>query len=492
MGREALILFAACWTCTATDVAVRLRWIEKPGRNVAPIRIDLEDYVAGVLAGEANEFRSPEALKAMAVAARTFAIHYRGRHRSEGFDFCDTTHCQDFRQAGITERLRAIARDTAGEMLWYRGAAAATFYTKHCGGFRETSERVWPDVIAPYLKAQADPYCGADDWTSEIPRDVIARALGKAGLRAPAVIQTIAVTERSPANRAMRLNLGTEPVSASSFRFAIGRAAGWDKLPSDWYHVAPATGGFRFAGHGHGHGVGLCQRGAVRMGESGKSYREILAFYYPRTVLGLTAQGLTWQRLSGERVEVQTTQPDQDRAVVEIADRVSREVQRTTGLAVARAIIRVHPTIAEFRNATGAPGWVAAITREATIDLQPAGVLRSQGGLESTLRHELAHAAIERNSAPHLPVWFREGLALWMDGRRSVAPGAIPTESALNHAILRPASAEERRRAYGVAQAFVTDCVRRFGRDVVFDWVKRGMPPELTYASVSHAVMTAK
>ncbi len=69
----------------------------------------MEEYIAGVLAGETGNFKSDEALKAMAVAARTFAIHFGSRHALDGFDFCDTTHCQDLRVAGIDPHLRKIA-----------------------------------------------------------------------------------------------------------------------------------------------------------------------------------------------------------------------------------------------------------------------------------------------------------------------------------------------------------------------------------------------
>jgi stage II sporulation protein D len=467
--------------------------MEVPGRGTAPVTMALEESVAGVLAGEANEFRSPESLKAMAVAIRTFAIRNRGRHKAEGFDLCDTTHCQDFRRVAITARLRSIAQQTAGELLWYRGATAMTFYTKHCGGYREASDRVWPDITAPYLRAAVDPNCGSDDWSSIISRETVANAMSAAGLRAPRVIDRITVAQRSAGKRALRLEVGGVAVSASSFRFAIGRADGWDKLPSSWYDVDSSGTDFRFSGHGHGHGVGLCQRGAHRMGEAGKSYREILAFYYPGTVLGLTAQGQLWQTISGERVIMQTTQPDQDRMAIPIADRLLHEVESATGLSLtARPTLRVHPTIPEFRDATGAEGWVAAITRESTIDVQPLGVLRSQAGLERTLRHEMAHVVIEQNVGAILPIWFREGLALWIDGVRLPRPMSIPADGALNRAIQRPLSAEERRQSYSVAHGLVSECIRRYGKAAVFDWVKRGFPPELTYASISQAVTAAK
>ena len=73
-----------------------------------------------------------------------------------------------------------------------------------------------------------------------------------------------------------------------------------------------------FTGRGSGHGVGLCQIGAEVMGEEGKSYREILAYYYPGTKLSTAAEGITWRKLTGEKVEVLTTRPAQDQALCSI------------------------------------------------------------------------------------------------------------------------------------------------------------------------------
>ena len=89
-----------------------------------------ERYVAAVLAGEASVFQSDEALKAMAVAARTYAVRLRGRHAAEGFDFCSTTHCQRVEFNGVTPRLTAIAASTAVELLWYQGKPAFTPYSR--------------------------------------------------------------------------------------------------------------------------------------------------------------------------------------------------------------------------------------------------------------------------------------------------------------------------------------------------------------------------
>jgi hypothetical protein len=86
------------------------------------VALPMEDYVAGVLAGESSGFSSVESLKAMAVAARSYAARFRGRHQAEGFDFCDTTHCQDLRLTAVTPRLQEATAATEGEMMWYEAA----------------------------------------------------------------------------------------------------------------------------------------------------------------------------------------------------------------------------------------------------------------------------------------------------------------------------------------------------------------------------------
>ena len=95
---------------TAESTRIPLSWATElranNGRLNMIVAMPLEEYVSGVLAGEAGGVRAPEALKAMAVAVRTYAVHFMGRHSQEGFDFCDTTHCQDLRVSPISRRGR--------------------------------------------------------------------------------------------------------------------------------------------------------------------------------------------------------------------------------------------------------------------------------------------------------------------------------------------------------------------------------------------------
>jgi stage II sporulation protein D len=273
------------------------------------------------------------------------------------------------------------------------------------------------------------------------------------------------------------------PISAGSFRFALGRELGWNTVQSDRYEIHD---GLTFEGRGSGHGVGLCQRGADSMGSAGRTYHEILAFYYPGTIPGLTGRGLSWRRLGGDTLTVLTMQPDQDRAIVAAAEREAQSASRRTHLSLPRDVeIRVYPDMDTYRNATGEPGWVAAHTAGRRISLQPASVLASRGVLDRTIRHELLHVLIESHAAPTLPVWFREGLVGYLEVPAGAAPA--PDRRTPNDADLRQtADAAKARRAYADAAAAVGTLARRYGETAVFAWVETGLPAEVKNASSSH------
>lgn len=439
----------------------------------------LEQYVAGVVAGEASTFRSDEGIKAMAVAARSYAMNLRGRHQSEGYDLCATTHCQRVDLNAVTERLATLAIQTAGEMLWYAGKPAFACYSRSCGGTTEDAQSVWPEMHAPFLRRHADPYClrrGAGTWHWTAPAEEVAGALRISQLRVPSALRNIVIERRTASGRAQLLALLGDGeavrVSASSFRFAIGRALGFNALRSDRWSVADSGGRFAFEGTGEGHGAGLCQLGADQMGVEGHGYREILAFYYPGAQLGLTGRGLEWRPMGGETVTLMTTQPDRDSAVLASAERQVKEIaERYSWTPPAGIELRIYPDVDTFRNSTGEPGWVAARTTGRRIHLQPANVLRTRGALDSTIHHELLHVFVEAQAAPGIPVWFREGLVGYLEhsGRGGAGDGS--------EADLRQTEdAAQARRAYAVARQRVTALVEREGMPTVLGWLKSGLP----------------
>lgn len=459
------------------------------------VDLPIETYVAATLAGESGGFHSDEALKAMAVAARTYAIRMRRRHESEGFDLCDTTHCQRLDLHGITARIEKIAAETAGELLWYQGKPAFTPYTKDCGGMSEDAAVVWPDMAAPYLRPHTDPYCRRASspwrWTAQ-PRRIV-QALSQSQLHVPSSLDRITVATRTPSGRASTLQLlGHDEsirVAASSFRFAIGRAFGWNTIRSDRYEIHPTGGGILFEGSGDGHGIGLCQLGADEMGREKKTYKEILAVYYPGTTIGRTAQGLNWQTLHLGTMSLETIRPDQDRVVLPTSARLLHAIAGRVPWPVPTGItIRVYPDLDTFRNATGEPGWVGARTTVRRIELQPVEFLTSRHALDSTLSHELLHVIVESRIAPGAPVWFREGLVEYLDRNWSAAASHTPSDTALQ----QKSDEATARAAYRDAAAAVSRLVKTYGETTVLGWVTSGLPRSVTNASNNHATPNSR
>jgi stage II sporulation protein D len=405
----------------------------------------------------------------MAVAARTYAVHFGSRHKTEGFDFCDTTHCQDVRLGNQSARVRAAVTTTEGELLWYQGRPAATYYHRSCGGEIENAGLLEPELRVPYLRAHHDDYCArSDEWHSEITKADLTRALGRP-------LSSVAIVDRSSSGRVRTLQAGGRATSATEFRFAIGRALGWDKIRSDLYQVEDRGDRIAFRGRGQGHGVGLCQVGADSMGQQQKSYREILAYYYPGTSLGVTAAGLPWQKLPGESVDLITTN-QADAALLTVADRAFHFAQQQTSWSfVARPQVKVYPAIAIYRDATGEPGWVAASTRGNTIRLQPIATLQRAGTLESTLRHEFLHTVLESQARPDTPLWLREGLAIYLANPEAVRPATVDVV-ALEKRMHELHSEVEMRNAYRECAAAVAEVVRKNGKEAVLQWLKNGVP----------------
>ena len=204
------------------------------------------------------------------------------------------------RLTGINPHLRQIAEATAGEVLWYDGEPAATYYYANCGGTTEDGQYILGnnEAPAPYLKQHSDRYCirdGGSQWSSEISRRELQTALADDGIAIPGKLRSVSVLHRTPSGRVEFLRVvGSSNVTVSGllFRSAVGRHIGWERMKSNWYDVSLRGDQIVFHGRGRGHGVGLCQIGAEVMGEEGHSYREILAFYYPGTRLGVSAQGI--------------------------------------------------------------------------------------------------------------------------------------------------------------------------------------------------------
>jgi stage II sporulation protein D len=444
----------------------------------------LEDYVAAALEGESLNFTHPESLKAMAVAVRSYAARFRPRHQEEGFDFCDNTHCQTLNFTGPTAAIRSAVEATRGELLWWKGSPASTYYHQNCGGTLAAGEEVWPTARAPYLTQHVDPYCKQGSplpWQAEFTRSEFGKALRDQGLRVPAAWTKLEIAARGLSGRALKVEFKGESqpaqlVSASSLRFAIGRSFGWNRVRSELYEVENTATSVIFKGRGAGHGVGLCQAGAEEMAREGQSYRQILEFYYPGTKLGTAATGWDWQTRESESFELKSTQPEQDAELLAVAQKTLDALHAELGWTLdAKAQLRVYPTLEAYRNTTGQPGWIAAYTRGHIMSLQPLATLKEKGILESTLRHELIHLLVELHAHAGTPLWFREGLVLYLaDPEKKFQPVTMP-EREIEAALEHPASREELQRAYVAARMRVAQMVQHNGRGAVQQWLSAGL-----------------
>jgi stage II sporulation protein D len=241
-------------------------------------RVPLETYVARVIAGEAEPGAPPAAQQALAIAVRTFAIVNARRHAKEGFDLCDTTHCQVPRASTASTRDAALA--TAGRVLTYRGAPAVVFYSANCGGRSESADEVWPGVNLPYLVPIDDDVHGDElPWTLDLALDQIQAALRGAGFSGER-LRGVEIEARNASGRVSRLRVdGLRPpvVTGNAFRMAIGAGT----LRSTAFTFEEKDGVLHFTGRGYGHGVGMCVVGAARRARRGETAEAILAAYFP-------------------------------------------------------------------------------------------------------------------------------------------------------------------------------------------------------------------
>lgn len=435
-----------------------LRMQARDGLLLLTLTMPLEKYVTAVLQGESASFKSDEALKAMAVAARTYAVRFGSRHRVEGFDFCNTTHCQDLRLGNESPRARAAVAATEGELLWFGGRPAATYYHRSCGGEIEDASVLEPDLHAPYLRRHHDEFCvrNPDEWQSEISKGDLARALGQA-------VVSLRVVARSDSGRVQRLLVNGRAITATEFRSAIGRTLGWDKLRSDLYEEEDRGDRIEFRGRGQGHGVGLCQSGAETMGEQGHSFRDILAYYYPGTAVGLNAQGLSWEKLPGASLDLVSTDRNDATVLLPAAEHALHfAMERTSWDIKTRPQVKVYPTLAIYRDATGEPGWVAASTLGNVIRLQPIRTLQQTHSLDSTLRHEFLHMLIESHSRADAPLWLREGLAVYLSNPDTAKARNVDTV-ALEERLHSLRNEEKMRAAYRECAAAAAYAVEKNG-----------------------------
>jgi stage II sporulation protein D len=431
----------------------------RPDGTVRTETLGLDAYVAEVVTGEAPPTAGRAALEALAITARTYALANRGRHAGEGFDLCDTTHCQALRPAAATARQAAAA--TTGRVLLSHGRIASVYHSAWCGGHPERPSEVWPGAADDSTPPALDDACAGEvGWASELRAADLERAFAAAGMRGER-LGDLRVTGRNRTGRVTRVHVeGWTPseLSGQEFRTLIGRHLGWQHVKSTLFELRRTASGYRLSGRGFGHGAGLCMLGATHRAARNATTASILAFYFPGLSVGAVPAAGTDVTLAlpGE-------ESGQRAAMLSLIQRARDDVARAAGVGADVGVrVTVHPTVESFGRVTGQPWYVAGATHGSNVELLPIVVLRRGGLLERVVRHEVAHAVLDRYLKGR-PLWVREGAAAYFAAgprARAVTTGApCPMDEELR----RPASAAAQREAYSRAEA----CFARRVRDGV-------------------------
>jgi stage II sporulation protein D len=256
---------------------------DKKGRLNIINKVNIDDYLYGVLPHEISPAWPLEAMKAQAVASRTLALYRKRRERVKDYDLDATIFAQIYRgMEGEDQRTNQAVKETRGKVLTYRGRIINSIFHATCGGHTEEAKNVWAGSKEPYLKSISCTFCKDSpyyQWEKRIKERNLRNVLEEKGLDLSR-IKEIEITEKSPTGRAVRIAIrhrkATQPLMANNFRLFIGP----DLLRSTLFTVSKEKNEFIFKGHGWGHGVGMCQWGAKGMAEKGRDYKEILKHYY--------------------------------------------------------------------------------------------------------------------------------------------------------------------------------------------------------------------
>jgi len=262
----------------AGDLRVRR---DRAGRLEVCNVIDIEEYLAGVLFSEMPPSFPDEALKAQAVAARTYA-----RWRLDHGDPLLRATDADQVYGGVTqlqERARDVVAASRGVILEVDGETLCSYFMSTCGGATVDAPLVFEKSAVAGLRGVPCEWCRASPkyrWTRTLATSELARRL--------ALKDVVAIdVQRDRMGHAIRFDVrgsgGGKSLAAQDFRRAwnAGAASDAEKLPSGWARTLTVDRQqVLFDGSGFGHGVGLCQFGAAGLAKAGKEWREIVGYYY--------------------------------------------------------------------------------------------------------------------------------------------------------------------------------------------------------------------
>ena len=307
-----------------------LHLVVEADQIVAINELPVEKYLTSVISSEMSATSSLEFLKAHAVISRSWLLAQmeKRQQRENGtdsffsfikkddeiirwydredhtiFDVCADDHCQ--RYQGITKASNAHVVEaisaTRGQILAYGDEICDARFSKCCGGETEEFQYCWEDTPKPYLVSFHDPYCNTSDkhilsqvlndydqetpdfyrWKVEYTQAELSELVNRKLKDDFGEITDLIPVARGKSGRIWKLKIvGTKKTLTIGKELEIRRALSETHLYSSAFEVTREGDKFIINGKGWGHGVGLCQIGAAVMGEQGKTYDEILLFYY--------------------------------------------------------------------------------------------------------------------------------------------------------------------------------------------------------------------
>lgn len=236
--------------------------------------VEFETYLAGVVQSEIYGQQS-DIFRVQATISRTWAMRNMGKHKADGYNFCDYVHCQAYQNRCVRPDIMLGTMQSSGETIVDAdGKLIETPFHSNSGGQTANSEDVWRSAL-PYLRSVQDTFSfrmKQSDWTKVIPKD---KWLGYFSKTHKLNVQNDSIhnelmTFAQPERKARILGI---PLTRIRTDF---------KLKSTFFTVTtdPKTGNVVLQGHGYGHGVGLSQEGTIRMVSLGISYDSIIRHYY--------------------------------------------------------------------------------------------------------------------------------------------------------------------------------------------------------------------
>lgn len=268
-----------------------LKMLARGGALLLVNEVDLEEYIKGVVPAEMSPGWHPEALKAQAVVARTYALYQRMLNKSREYDLVATVQDQVYQgRQGVDQRVQEAVESTRGLAVAYQNAPIYAAFSSTAAGPTEDAVNVWSKDL-PYLKGVDCPFdvnAPRYQWRAVLKVQDLEAIFRRQGVDVGA-IASLTPFAYSKAGRVAKLRIlhskGELILRGEDFR----RLVGYSVILSTQFEVETMGWEIALSGRGAGHAVGLCQWGAKEMAEHGYPYTTILAYYFPGTELKRTS-----------------------------------------------------------------------------------------------------------------------------------------------------------------------------------------------------------